>query len=267
MVAIASGAQGDVSQRDTSIQRNHLLSILSPADLNLLKPFLEAVKLAHRQVLEEARNPIEHVYFPEDGLISVIAYNKTEREIAVGLIGREGMTGTAVVMGDDRSPHRAFVQVAGQAQRLKSNALREAMQKSATLHRCFLLFAYTLSVQTAQTALSNSHATVEQRLAHWLLMAHDRLDGEEIQLTHDLLAMILGVRRAGITEALQVLEREALISTARSLIVVQDRAGLEKVADGLYGVSEGELQRLTGWKPIRPTSGEHDNLERHKQEP
>ena len=251
MVAITSDTQEDGSWKETPLQRNHLLSILSEPDWELLKPRLEAVKLAHRQVLEEARKPIEHVHFPEDGLISMIADNKTRREIAVGLIGREGMTGTAIVMGDDRSPHKIFVQVAGQGQRLRSDDLREAMQKSATLQRCFLLFAHTLLVQMAQTALSNSHATVEERLARWLLMAHDRLGGEEIQLTHDLLAMILGVRRAGVTQALQVLERQALISTARSLIVVQDRTGLEKVADGLYGIPESELQRLTGWKPIR----------------
>jgi CRP-like cAMP-binding protein len=228
---------------------NHLLSCLSATDFALLKRHLSPVELGLRRPLEDANKPIRHVYFPETGIVSVVAEGTRDRLSEVGLIGREGMTGINVVMGNDRSPHLSYVQVAGQGQSLKANDLRRAMHKSSSMRELFLHFAQAFMVQTAHTAVANGRANLEERLARWLLMAHDRLDGNELPLTHEFIALMLNVRRAGVTVALQGLSRRRLVrAPARGHIVVADRGGLEAAANGLYGIPEAEYQRLTGWR-------------------
>ena len=138
------------------------------------------------------------------------------------------MSGINVVMGDDRSPHSTYIQCAGHGQRIATNDLRAAMQESTSLQRCFLHFAQAFTVQTAHTAVANGQAKIEERLARWLLMAHDRLAGDELPLTHEFLALMLSVRRPGVTVALQLVESLGLISAKRGLIVVQNRVGLKK---------------------------------------
>ena len=212
-----------------------------------MQPHLEAVTLDLRRVLEEPNEPIEYIYFLEAGIASVVAKSARDHVIEAGIIGCEGMTGLAVVLGDDRSPHSTYMQIAGRGMRMKAEELRHAMQESASLQRCFLRFAHTFMTQTAHTALANGRATVEQRLARWILMAHDRMDQDEIPLTHEFLSLMLGARRAGVTVALHLLGTRELIRAKRGLVVVTDRAGLEKFADGIYGIPEAELRRLTGW--------------------
>ncbi len=228
--------------------QNHMLSALSTADYARLAPHLSATRLGLRRSLEDANKPIKHVYFPEEGFVSVVAAGARDRQSEVGLIGREGMTGISVVMGDDRSPHLSYVQAAGRGQSMKADSLRQAMQDNPSIRILFLHFAQAFMVQAAHTAVANGRGNIEQRLARWLLMAHDRLDGNEIPLTHEFLALMLNVRRAGVTEALQGLSRKALISAGRGHIVVSDRAGLLACANGLYGIPESEYLRLTGWK-------------------
>jgi CRP-like cAMP-binding protein len=228
--------------------RNHILSKLSRADFALLEKRLKPVELELRLSLEERNRPIETVYFPENGLVSVVAVSGHE-QVEAGIIGREGMTGIAVIMGDDRSINATFIQIAGSGLSMEAAYLREAIQKSESLHRFVLHFVQAFMAQMAHTALANGRAKVETRLARWLLMAHDRLDGDELPLTHEFLAMMLGVRRAGVTTALHVLEEHALVSVKRATIVVEDRAGLVKFADSIYGIPEGEYRRLIGWTP------------------
>lgn len=223
--------------------RNLLLCALAPPDYGLLEPRLVKIEFALRQAFEEVNKPIEYVYFPEDGIVSIVAKSRHEQAEAA-LIGREGMTGIPVVLGNDRWVNDTYVQVEGYGLRIAAADLRQALAKSAKLRGIFLAFTQTFVVQTTQTALANARGNVEGRLARWLLMAHDRLDGNELPLTHEFLALMLGVRRAGVTIALQKLESGELVSAKRGVIVVQDRAGLIKLADQLYGVAESEYRRL-----------------------
>jgi hypothetical protein len=160
------------------------------------------------------------------------------------------MTGINVVMGNDRSPHLSYVQVAGKGQSMKADALRHAMQDSPSIRICFLHFAQAFMVQAAHTAVANGRGNIEQRLARWLLMVHDRVAGNELVLTHEFIALMLNVRRAGVTEALHGLSRKGLVSAKRGRIAVNDRAGLVASANGLYGIPEAEYLRLTGWRSV-----------------
>ena len=213
---------------------NRILSRLSPADLGLLDPHLEPVDLSVHRLLEGRNRRIDYVYFIEAGLASVVANGAGKPSIEVGIIGREGMTGLAIVMGYQRAPHDTYIQVAGKGQRIRAAKLREADERSNTLHRAMLHYAYAYLLQTATTALANRLSKIEERLARWLLMAHDRVDGDRLPLTHEFLSLRLGVRRAGVTTALQALERKALISRNRANIHILDREGLKKQSNGTY---------------------------------
>ena len=225
---------------------NCLLGSLPPDDFALIESQLEPVELARRLVLERPQVPIEHVYFPNRGIASIVAGAGRDRRVEVGLFGREGMSGAAVVMGDDRSPQECFVQVAGEGQRITSEGLREAMGTSPTLRLFLLHYVQALLVQTGHTALANAQAQIEERLCRWLLMCHDRVEGDELPLTHEFLATMLGVRRAGVTTAVHALAGRGLIRALRASIEILDRKGLEVCADGIYGVPEAVYQRLVG---------------------
>ena len=227
-----------------SSSRNQLLRALSPGDLALLTPYLERVVLELRQDVEKPHRPIKHILFVEAGFVSVVARANGGRKVEVGIIGREGMTGLTVVMGNDQSPHESYVQVAGEGTRLGSDDLRGAMDESKSMRLLFLHYAQAFMIQTAHTALANGRASLEERLARWLLMAHDRLDGDELPLIHDFLALMLGVRRAGVTVAIHELETRGLIEGKRGRVAILDREGLEEAAAGLYGTPEAEYERL-----------------------
>ena len=222
-----------MQQKPSISSKNRILSRLSDDDAALLKPDLEAVELALRQVLETPNKPIKHSYFIEYGLASIVASNG-HKQLEVGLIGCEGLTGLPIVLGNDRSPNETFMQVAGNGQRIAADKLRDAIGQSRSLERALLGFAHAFMNQTANTALSNGTATLEERLARWLLMANDRLKGDEVPLTHEFLSLMLGVRRAGVTVALHYLEHRGLISLSRKQIVITDRKGLKAAANGTY---------------------------------
>jgi CRP-like cAMP-binding protein len=219
--------------------------MLSASDMALLQPNLEPVSLERHKSIEAANKKIEGVCFPDSGIISVVASSrKGSREVEIGIIGCEGMTGVPVILGTDRSPHQTFVQVAGSGHRLPAAALREAMEKSDTLQPLLLKYAQAFMIQAAHTAIANGRGTIEERLARWLLMAQDRLDGDDLPLTHEFLAMMLAVRRPGVTEALHALTQRGLMRHERGVITVVDREGLVECANGLYGVPEAEYKRL-----------------------
>ena len=226
--------------------RNRLLAALSPTDLALLQPHLRPVPMAVFKDMERPNRRIETVFFMEAGIASVVAVQPNETRIEVGLIGREGMTGIAVVLGDDQSPHSTYIQVAGEGQGISAKELRKAMDTSGTMRTLFLKFVQVFMVQTAHTAIANARARIDQRLARWILMAHDRTATGTLPLTHEFLSLMLGVRRAGVTEALQSLKRQKLIDTGRNKIVVRDRKGIVRIAQGYYGVPEKEYRRLIG---------------------
>jgi CRP-like cAMP-binding protein len=196
--------------------------------------------------MEQPNRRIETVYFMEAGIASVVAVQADETRIEVGLIGREGMSGSAVVLGGDQSPLSTYIQVAGEGLRMPAKELRKAMDASESLHCLLLKFVQVFMVQTAHTAIANARSHIDQRLARWILMAHDRTRDNTLPLTHEFLALMLGVRRAGVTEALQSLKRQKLIDTGRNKIMVLNRKGVEQVAGNSYGTPEKEYRRLIG---------------------
>ena len=232
------------SQTSRSLFRNQLFGALRPEDRALLGPELEYVQLRERFILEPPNKPVEHVYFIEHGVASVVAVNADDIRLEAGVVGFEGMTGMAVVLGSLRSPHLTNMQLAGDARRIRADALRTALHNSPTLHHTLLKYAQAFMTQTAHTALANGRAKLEVRLARWILMAHDRMDGDEVPLTHEFLSVMLGVRRAGVTVALHGFEKAGLIATRRGKITVTDRVGMERLAGCFYGVPEAELRRL-----------------------
>ena len=229
-----------------SFSRNRLLSIMSPEDFETLRPNLSRVPFNVRDVLEEPGQPVEHVYFPEPSVCSVVAATPLGEKIEVGLFGPEGMSGMSVVHGSDRSPLHTFVQVPGSAIRIAADDLRAAMTASSTLHGLLLRYAQAYSIQVAYTALANGRYTVDERLARWLLMCHDRIDGDTLALTHEFLALMLGIRRAGVTTALHILEGARVISMARGRMEILKREELQESAGDSYGPPEAEYERLMG---------------------
>lgn len=225
---------------------NLLLAALPDPDWQKMSTRLLAVDLQHRQPIEAAHKPIEHVYFPTRGIISIVAKSPDGQQIEAGVVGREGMSGLAVVMSNHRSPNDAFVQVAGSALRMSADDLRVSLGESERLRQLAQRFVQVFMTQIAQTALANGRAKIEERLARWLLMAQDRLDEGTLQLTHEFIALMLGVRRPGVTDALNDLEGKGLIRSSRGLVRIVDRVGLEAAAGGIYGVPEAEYKRLIG---------------------
>src|SRR3954467_6963659 len=226
--------------------RNRLLAALSPADFSLLEPQLEPIPLPVRTCLAEPNRPIGHVYFLEQGIASVVASTPLGRRIEVGIIGREGLTAPCVLLGVGRSPHECFVQTPGAGLRILADDLRRALAASAALHQHLLRFVQAFMIQMGQTALANACHVVEQRLARSLLMCRDRVDGDGLAPTQEFLSLRLGVRRAGVTVALQALEERGLIATQRGQVTVLNRARLAAVAGGSYGAAEAEYERLIG---------------------
>ena len=176
--------------------RNQLLSRISPEDLEPIAAQLEPVSLRERQVIEVPGRPITHAYFLETGIASVVAVDGEEHRIEVGVIGFEGVTGVPLIMGDTKAQHSTDMQIAGGGYRIPQEVFRDAIGQSEKLRALMLKWAQAFMIQTAHTALANGRAKLEERLARWLLMAHDRLTGDAVPLTHEFLAVMLGVRRA-----------------------------------------------------------------------
>lgn len=220
---------------------NRLLASLDDADFTRLAPSFERVSLTMRQPLEVADEIPSHLYFPEGSIASVVATLRSGKNFEVGFIGWEGMTGTSILVGAP-SPFDAYVQFVGPALRLPANALIPALRESETLHAALGLYAH--SVQTAYTALAGAHAPIVERLARWLLMVHDRVEGDHFPITHEFLSIMLGVRRPGITVALQILEGEHLIQSKRGTVSILDRDALLARAGNAYGKSERSYSEL-----------------------
>ena len=225
---------------------NKLLASLSTDDFGLLEPHLESVTLGLRKNLERPNRRIDAVYFPEGGFASVVAVQFHGKEVEVGLIGREGMTGLPIVFGNHRSPHATYIQAPGMGKCIPATELRKATQTSVSLRDSLLKFVQAFGVQTTHTAICNAQSRLDVRLARWLLMAHDRIGDDTIPLTHEFLSIMLGVRRPGVTEALHALRKQELISYARGQITVKDRKGMERKAGTAYGTPEAEYRRLIG---------------------
>ena len=225
--------------------RNKLLLGLAARDFDLLHPSFERVLLRPRTYLVGANRRIEHAFFLEEGLASVLTGGSGKRPMEVGLFGSDGMSGLAVVQGSDSSPHECVVEIAGSALRIPVIDLQRAVRQSETLLRSLLIFGHVLMVQIGETARANGRFSVPQRLARWLLMVQDRLDRDDVPLTQEYLAIMVGARRVSVTLALHCLAEMKTVEIARGRVIIVDRAGLQEAAGDSYGVPEAEFLRLT----------------------
>ncbi len=237
-----NGAGPMVHLQQSSV-RNRLLRALSPDDFALVQDQLETVSLNLRDVLIAPNEKIEHVFFMESGFSSTVA-RVGDEGVEVGITGREGFVGLPVVLGSEESPHQSFIQGAGSALRIRADHLRQATYTSRSLQELLLGFVHVAMVQTAQTAFTNATYTMEARLARWLLMSQDRVGGDELLLTHEFIALMLGARRPGVTGTVHALEGSGLIKARRGRITILDRERLEELADGIYGVPEAVYERF-----------------------
>ena len=226
------------------VQTNVLLSLLPPAILQQMAPALARVRLNTGDTLHEPYQPIKYVYFFEGGLSSEIACDPDRERIEVGCIGKEGFSGLPAVLGVPNTPHKSFMEIGGPALRIRSADLLKLMDSAPELRWLLLRFVHVFLIQIASTALADGRYQIHQRLARWLLMAHDRTESKQLPLTHDFLALMLGVRRAGVTNAIHVLEGEHLIKAERKLVTIRDRTALEQMAGGCYGIAEAEYRRV-----------------------
>jgi CRP-like cAMP-binding protein len=214
--------------------RNRLLAALSRADYRKLLPVLEPVTLAFGEILYESHAQIRHVYFPNDCFVSMLTTVDGGRAVEVGLIGSEGMIGVPMALGVAVSPFRAIVQGGGTAMRMTTANFRRSFATSASLKREMFLFTHLLMIQIAQTAACNRFHVVTQRMARWILMTRDRVNSSEFRITQEFLALMLGVRRVGVTMAMGCLRESKVIVYRRGTITILDHERLVEAACGCY---------------------------------
>ena len=230
--------------KDVSVP-NRLLGALPRKDFQKLVPFLEPVTLALHEVLYEPYTRIRHVYFPKDCFVSMLTTVDGNRAVEVGLVGSEGMVGLPVALGAAVSPFRALVQGGGTALRMKVTDFRREFGTSNALRRELFLFTHLLMIQIAQTAACNRFHVVQERMARWLLMTRDRVNSNEFRITQEFLALMLGVRRSGITVAASSLQERKLIGYRRGTVTILNQRGLEAAACGCYKIVQDTYTHAT----------------------
>ena len=235
-----------LSQPTQNACSNRLLAVLAPDDFALLAPHLDLVTLALGELLIAPDTAITHVRFIEQGIVSCIGVAADGERIELGVVGREGLVGLPILLDTDRTPDEGRVQMSGLAWSIPASALREALRHSPILHGQLLRYAQATSVQVASTALANGRYKVDRRLARWLLMCHDRVEGDVLPTTQQFLSLMLGVNRTGLTTVVRGLVRDGLIETKRGTITICDRTGLLALAGASYGRPEAEYDRLLG---------------------
>ena len=224
--------------------QNHLLGALPPAEFAALEPHLHPVPLAVGQMLYEPGEQLQHAYFPTSAIISLHYVTESGASAESAGVGNEGMLGVSLFMGGDTTPSSAVVQTAGHAYRLERRLLKQEFARGGLLQRLLLRYTQALMTQMSQTAVCNRHHSVEQQLCRWLLLTLDRLPGNELVMTQELVAGMLGVRREGITEVAGRLQTATIIRYRRGHISVVNRAGLDAHSCECYGVVRKELKRL-----------------------
>lgn len=225
-------------------QQNALLGLLPEEELNRLLPNLEKVTLTLGQSLCESGQQMKHVYFPLDSIVSLLCVMENGASTEIAVVGYEGVVGVSLFMGGETTPSRAIVQSAGQALRLKGHLLKNEFYRAGPMQRLLLRYTQALLTQMAQTAVCNRHHNVDQQLCRWLLLSIDRLPGNELIMTQELIPNMLGVRREGVTESAGKLQRAGLISYNRGHIKILDRPGLEARVCECYSVVKEEYDRL-----------------------
>ena len=238
---------------------NQLIALLPNKDYKHLLPGLELVSLPLGQMIYEPGVQMEYVYFPIDAIVSLLYVMEDGSSAEIAVVGRDGVVGVALFMGGESTPSQAVVQSAGQAYRLSARHLKEAFhrvggRRQGILHNLLLRYAQALLTQMAQTAVCNRHHTLDQQLCRWLLLSLDRLPSNQLHMTQELIANMLGVRREGVTEAAGKLQRAGLIAYHRGHITVLDREGLEARSCECYAVVKRECDRLIVETPAHHSS-------------
>jgi CRP-like cAMP-binding protein len=227
---------------------NHLLAALPRKDFRRLLPVLEPVKLTFGETLYESQSQIREVYFPNDCFVSMLTTVDEDKAAEVGLIGSEGMIGVPMALGVASSPFRAVVQGEGTAMRMTTADFRRNFSTSAALKREVFLFTHLLMIQIAQTAACNRFHHITQRMARWLLMTHDRVNSNEFRITQEFLALMLGVRRVGVSVAMSALRERNVIAYRRGTITILDQGGLVAAACGCYKTVRDTYSRAQAHK-------------------
>jgi CRP-like cAMP-binding protein len=223
---------------------NHLLSVLPEAEWERIGPHIVEVDMPLGQVVYESGDRLHHVYFPSTAIVSLLYVMENGASGEIAIVGNEGVVGVALFMGGETTPSRAVVQSAGKAYRLEARILKEEFHRAGPTQRLLLRYTQALITQMAQTAVCNRHHSIDQQLCRWLLLSIDRLPSNELKMTQELIANMLGVRRPGVTEAAMKLQDAGLIRYSYGHIEVLDRPGLEKRVCECYAVVKREFDRL-----------------------
>lgn len=223
---------------------NHLLAALPLAELGRWLPQLEWVEMPLGQVLYESGRTLGHVYFPTSAIVSLLYVMENGASAEIAVVGNEGLVGISLFMGGNSTPSRAVVQSAGAGYRLKAALMKDEFDRAGPVMHLLLRYTQALITQMAQTAVCNRHHALDQQLCRWLLLSLDRLKSNELAMTQELIANMLGVRREGVTEAALKLQAAGLIRYARGRIAVLDRPGLEMRTCECYAVVKREYDRL-----------------------
>jgi CRP-like cAMP-binding protein len=229
---------------DHNPRQNHLLAVLSAADFDRLLPELKPVALPLGKVIYESGAELRQVYFPTNSIVSLLYVMEDGASAEIAVVGNEGLVGIALFMGGETTPSRAVVQSAGHAFELTGEAVKREFGRAGALQHLLLRYTQALITQMSQTAVCNRHHSVEQQLCRWLLLSLDRLTSNQLSMTQELIANMLGVRREGVTEAAGKLQARDLIHYSRGHITVIDRPGLELQACECYAVVKKEFDRL-----------------------
>lgn len=225
-------------------RQNRLLAALPEAEWGRWAPLMEPVDLPLGKVLYESGRELSHVYFPVTAIVSLLYVLENGASAEIAVVGKEGLVGVSLFMGGGTTPSRAVVQSAGQGFRLRADLLLQAFNRSGPVLHLLLRYTQALITQMAQTAVCNRHHSLDQQLCRWLLLSLDRLEGNDLVITQELIANMLGVRREGVTEAAGHLQKDGLIKYQRGHITVLDRIGLERRTCECYAVVKTEYDRL-----------------------
>jgi CRP-like cAMP-binding protein len=238
-----------VKTLSTGPTENHLLAALPDTEWQRWLPHLERVEMPLGQVLYEAGGTLSHVYFPTTAIVSLLYVMENGASAEIAVVGNEGIVGISLFMGGDSTSSRAVVQSAGLGLRLKAQIMKDDFNRAGPVLHLLLRYTQALITQMAQTAVCNRHHSLDQQLCRWLLLSLDRLEGNELVMTQELIANMLGVRREGVTEGALKLQTAGLIRYARGHISVLDRDGLQKRSCECYAVVKKEYDRLLPEKP------------------
>jgi len=225
-------------------RHNQLLAALPEAEWERWLPDLELVEMPLGEVLYESGRTLAHVYFPTDAIVSLLYVMENGSSAEIAVVGNEGVVGISLFMGGGSTPSRAVVQSAGQGYRLSAQNIKDEFSRSGPVMHLLLRYTQALITQMAQTAVCNRHHSLDQQLCRWLLLSLDRLNGNQLVMTQELIANMLGVRREGVTEGALKLQKSGLIKYARGRITVLDRPGLEARTCECYAVVKKEYDRL-----------------------